>query len=229
MSHNRTALNKASRPILSFFPKRRWHLREILRTCCPPKPPKPRRIRSNSKVTKKLLSGLLLGYFGGDPESHFLVAILLILRGFRGFSGVAGSQGKSPSRPWNTGCLAGKGTLKVWTGKMTNRPHFAHIPGANMSKDLVLEGTGAERVWVFCFQWLYKHKLNIIQKCLQWGRSNLVDPAEWPKIGLLNRSVGSILLLFPSKARKTQSSLHFLQSGPRKFTKSDFSGLAPIP
>ena len=33
---------------------------------------------------------------------------------------------------------------------------------------------------------------------------------------------------FPRKNSKTQSSLNFLQSGPRKFSKSDFSGLAPI-
>ena len=66
------------------------------------------------------------------------------------------------------------------------------------------------------------------QNRLQWGRSNLVDPAEWPKIGLLNRDLGSILSVFPRKNSKTQGSLNFLQSGPRKFTKSDFSGLAPI-
>ena len=63
---------------------------------------------------------------------------------------------------------------------------------------------------------------------LESGRSNLVDPAEWPKIGLLNRDFGSILSVFPRKNSKTQSSLNFLQSGPLKFTKSDFSGLAPI-
>ena len=34
--------------------------------------------------------------------------------------------------------------------------------------------------------------------------------------------------VFPRKNSKTQSSLNFFQSGPRKFTKSDFSGLAPI-
>ena len=34
--------------------------------------------------------------------------------------------------------------------------------------------------------------------------------------------------VFPRKNSKTESSLNFLQSGPRKFTKSDFSGLAPI-
>ena len=33
---------------------------------------------------------------------------------------------------------------------------------------------------------------------------------------------------FARKTSKTQSSLNFLQSGPRRFTKSDFSGLAPI-
>ena len=56
----------------------------------------------------------------------------------------------------------------------------------------------------------------------------LGDPAGWPKIRLLNRDFGSILSVFPRKNSKTQSSLNFLQSGPRKFTKSDFSGLAPI-
>ena len=60
--------------------------------------------------------------------------------------------------------------------------------------------------------------------CLQWGggRSNLADPAEWPKIRLLNRDFGNIFSIFPKESSKTQSSLNFLQSGPRKFTKSDF-------
>ena len=53
-------------------------------------------------------------------------------------------------------------------------------------------------------------------------------PAGSPKIRLLNRAFGNILSIFPWKNSKTQSSLNFLQSGPRKFTKSDFSGLAPI-
>ena len=48
-----------------------------------------------------------------------------------------------------------------------------------------------------------------------WGRSNLVDPAEWPKIGLLNRDFGSILSDNVScsweKNSKAQSSLNFLQ------------------
>ena len=39
---------------------------------------------------------------------------------------------------------------------------------------------------------------------------------------------GNILSVFPRKNSKTQSSLNFFQSGPRKFTKSGFSGLAPI-
>ena len=30
---------------------------------------------------------------------------------------------------------------------------------------------------------------HIIQNCLQWGRSNLVAPAEWPRIGLLKEHV----------------------------------------
>ena len=38
----------------------------------------------------------------------------------------------------------------------------------------------------------------------------------------------SILLIFRRKNSKAQSSLDFLQSEPPKFTKSDFSGLAPI-
>ena len=34
--------------------------------------------------------------------------------------------------------------------------------------------------------------------------------------------------VFPRKNSKAQSSLNFLQSGPRKFTESGFSGLVPI-
>ena len=64
---------------------------------------------------------------------------------------------------------------------------------------------------------------------MQWGRPNLVDPAEWPISGLLNQDFGRILSVFHRKNSKTQSSLNFLQSGPRKFTKSDFSGLAFCP
>ena len=47
-------------------------------------------------------------------------------------------------------------------------------------------------------------------------------------LDLLNQDFGSILSVFPRKNSKTQSLLNLLQSGPRKFTKSDFSGLAPI-
>ena len=61
-----------------------------------------------------------------------------------------------------------------------------------------------------------------------WGQSNLVDHAEWPKIGWLKQGFGIMLMIFPRANSKTQSSLNSVQSGPRKFTKSDFSGLAPI-
>ena len=53
-------------------------------------------------------------------------------------------------------------------------------------------------------------KTTICQNCLQWGRSNLVDPAEWPKIRLQNRDFGNTLSIFPRKNGKTQSSLNFL-------------------
>ena len=52
-------------------------------------------------------------------------------------------------------------------------------------------------------------KTGDVQNCLQWGRSNLVDPAGSPKIRLLNRDFGNILSNFPRK-NKTQSSLNFL-------------------
>ena len=41
-------------------------------------------------VKKSLLGGHLEGYFGGDPESHFLVTfeLLLIFRSFGGSRGV---------------------------------------------------------------------------------------------------------------------------------------------
>ena len=50
----------------------------------------------------------------------------------------------------------------------------------------------------------------INQNCLQWGRSNLVDPAGAPKIRLLNRDFGNTLSIFARKNSKTQSSLNFL-------------------
>ena len=40
---------------------------------------------------------------------------------------------------------------------------------------------------------------------------------------------GKILSTFPRKKSKTQSSLNLLQSGPWKFTKSDFFGIGPDP
>ena len=56
-----------------------------------------------------------------------------------------------------------------------------------------------------------------------------LTPRMGPRIGLLNRDVGSILSVFPRKNSKAWSLLlNLLQSGPRKFTRSDFSGLAPI-
>ena len=53
-------------------------------------------------------------------------------------------------------------------------------------------------------------------------------PAESPKICLLNRVLGKLLSIFPRKKKQNTESLNFLQSGPPKFSKSDFSGLAPI-
>ena len=35
------------------------------------------------------------------------------------------------------------------------------------------------------------------QNCLQWGQSNLVDPAGSPKIRLLNRDLGTFCRFFP--------------------------------
>ena len=49
-----------------------------------------------------------------------------------------------------------------------------------------------------------------VRNCLQWGRSNLVDCAGWPKIRLLNRDSGNTLSIFPRKNSETQSSLNFL-------------------
>ena len=70
--------------------------------------------------------------------------------------------------------------------------------------------------WILFLQILGGEKLlekcrwNTFQNCLQWGRSNLVDPAESPKVRLLNRDFGNILSIFPRKNSKTQSSLNFL-------------------
>ena len=62
----------------------------------------------------------------------------------------------------------------------------------------------------------------------QQGQSNLVDPAEWPKIGFTKPDFWEHFVSFSQEKQQNTSSLNFLQSGPRKFTKSDFSGLAPI-
>ena len=55
------------------------------------------------------------------------------------------------------------------------------------------------------------------QNRLQWGRSNLVDPAEWPKIGSLNRRVGGILSIFPRKKQPNIEFIKFLQPDPGNF------------
>ena len=56
----------------------------------------------------------------------------------------------------------------------------------------------------------------------RWPRG--VAENSFTKPGFWEHFVG----FFPRKNSKTQSSLNLLQSGPRKFSKSDFSGLAPI-
>ena len=61
------------------------------------------------------------------------------------------------------------------------------------------------------FVWICCDIRDVSQNCLQWGRSNLGDPAESPKIRLLNRDFGNILSIFSQeKNSKTQSSLNFL-------------------
>ena len=45
-------------------------------------------------------------------------------------------------------------------------------------------------------------KVVVSQNCLQWGRSNLVDRAGWPKIRLLNRDLGIFCRFFPGKTAK---------------------------
>ena len=69
------------------------------------------------------------------------------------------------------------------------------------------------------------------QNCLQWRRLNLVDPTESPKIRLLKTgTLGTFCRFFSQeKKAKTLSSLNFLESGPRKVTKSDFFGIGPDP
>ena len=48
-----------------------------------------------------------------------------------------------------------------------------------------------------------------------WGRSNLVDPAEWPKTRLLNRDFGNMLSTFPRKNSKMRNSLYLFSPDPR--------------
>ena len=87
---------------------------------------------------------------------------------------------------------------KFWTRRLVRpKRHKTPMPARIMRQYMLL---------------LVATKMN----CLQWGRSNLVDPA-----GILSNFSWE-------KNSKTESSLNFLQSGPPKFTKSKFSGLAPI-
>ena len=48
----------------------------------------------------------------------------------------------------------------------------------------------------------WTHKSSNSQNRLQWGRSNLVDPAGPPKICLLNRDFANDLSIFPGKTAK---------------------------
>ena len=78
-------------------------------------------------------------------------------------------------------------------------------------------------------QAMSKTNKKLTWSCLRWGRSNLDDPAGWrgncfTKLGFGEHFVG----LSWEKKSKTKSSLNFHQSGPLKFTKSNFSGLAPV-
>ena len=42
------------------------------------------------------------------------------------------------------------------------------------------------------------------KRLTRWGRSNLVDPMEWPKIGLPNRWLGRICGFSSSKKKKNR-------------------------
>ena len=66
------------------------------------------------------------------------------------------------------------------------------------------------------------------QNCLQWGQSNLVDPAESPKNWFTKLGFWEHFVSFSKEKQQKTEFTNFLQSGSRKFTKSDFSGLAPI-
>ena len=85
---------------------------------------------------------------------------------------------------------------------------------------------GAGIFWYVCQRSLDVHKSGLDKKtsqnCLQWGRSNLVDPAEWPKIRLLNRDLGKKFVKLSQENSKTQSSLNFNQSGPGNLLNRNF-------
>ena len=49
--------------------------------------------------------------------------------------------------------------------------------------------------------------------------SNLVDPAEWPKNGLLNRGFGIILLILPRKKQENTEFTQLSSVRTQKFTK----------
>ena len=90
--------------------------------------------------------------------------------------------------------------------QMPQKPVFAPPGCQRMSVNTLLCGTLglAEN---FCLD-------KVSRNCLQWGRSNLVDPAGSPKIHLLNQDFGNILSIFPRKNSKTQSSLNFFSPDP---------------
>ena len=65
------------------------------------------------------------------------------------------------------------------------------------------------------------------QDCLQWGQPNLVDPAQWPEIGLLNRDLGAFVEFYLGDS-KTQSSSP--DPPMAKFAKvKHFFGIGPDP
>ena len=69
---------------------------------------------------------------------------------------------------------------------------------------------------------------NIGTVCNGAGRSDVVDPAEWPKIGLLNQGFGSIVSIFPRKKSRRQSSLIFFSPDPGNLLNLIF-GIGPDP
>ena len=100
------------------------------------------------------------------------------------------------------------------------------VAGSNFPQ----EQSGIVRNESHMIEWFSNQTCNDTEKSEPFaiGPVHLVDPAEWPEISLLNRGFGSMLSIFLRKSSKTRSSLNFLQSGPRKLTKPDLSGLAPV-